>query len=217
MTTATPLPEPAPAYPVTLKIDYPDRKLNHLTSFFRIFIFIPIAIVLGAMSGPYASWANHGNSWSYGFSGALILFLPTLLMLLFRKKYPKWWFDWNLNVTKFAYRVTSYFALMTDVYPSTDDEQSVHVDMIYPDVQKELMRGMPLVKWFLAIPHYVVLVFLAVAAVVCLIIAWFAILFSGSYPKGLFNFIEGVYRWELRVAGYAFLLVTDKYPPFSLD
>lgn len=196
------------AYPASLSIDYPDRKLNRLTSFFRIFTVIPIAIVLGLMSGSgNEGWAACGG----------ILFLPLVLMILFRKKYPKWWFDWNLALTRFIYRVSAYLLLMRDEYPSTDEEQAVHLDLVYPDVQTELGRGWPLVKWFLAIPHYIVLFFLAIAAVVVWIIAWFAILFTGRYPRTLFDFTSGVLRWALRVEAYAFLLITDKYPAFSLE
>jgi hypothetical protein len=138
-------------------------------------------------------------------------------MILFRQKYPKWWFDWNLAVTRFGARVGTYLLLMTDVYPSTDEEQSVHLVINYPDVKKDLNRWMPLVKWFLAIPHYFVLFFLAIASFICIIVAWLAILFTGRYPRGIFDFVLGVYRWGLRVSAYAILLVTDKYPPFSLD
>jgi hypothetical protein len=138
-------------------------------------------------------------------------------MLLFRKKYPRWWFDWNLALTKFSTRVSVYLGLLTDIYPSTDEEQSVNIKIDYPDVQNDLNRWLPLVKWIMAIPHYIVLAFLAIAAFVVVIIAWFAILFTGNYPRNLFDFVVGVYRWSLRVSGYAFILVTDKYPPFSLS
>ena len=207
-------------YPAKLTIDYPDRLLNRLTSFFRIFTVIPIAIVICLLTGPGASWREHAHTagWTMGTtSGAGIIFLATLLMIVFQQKYPKWWFDWNLNITKFGYRVLSYLSLFTDVYPSTDEEQAVHIDIPYPDVKKDLISWYPLVKWLLAIPHYFVLAFLCIAAVVCVIIAWFAILFNGKYPRGLFDFVVGVYRWDLRVGSYAFMLITDKYPPFSLD
>ncbi|MDD4924788.1 MAG: DUF4389 domain-containing protein [Dehalococcoidales bacterium] len=204
-------------YPVKLIIDYPDRELNRVTSFFRIFMLIPIAIIIWLITGPSMSWGAHHDAWRFGIGTASILFLPTLLMILFQQKYPKWWFDWNLSITKFVFRVASYFFLLTDVYPSTDEEQTVHVDIQYPDVNKDLIHWYPLVKWFLAIPHYVTLCFLCFAAFVCLVIAWFAILFTGKYPRGLFDFVVGVYRWDLRVIAYAFMLTTDKYPPFSLD
>ncbi len=205
-----------PAYPVTLTIDYPDRSLNRLTTFFRIFAVIPIVIILALVSGGISDWGATSNwTWLYAMGG--ILFLPILLMILFRQKYPKWWFDWNIALTKFGIRVGTYIGLLTDVYPSTDEEQAVHLEIPYPDVPKDLSRGLPLVKWFLAIPHYIILFFLGIAAIVCVVIAWFAILFTGRYPRGLFDFVVGVCRWALRVEAYAFLLTTDRYPLFSLN
>jgi hypothetical protein len=138
-------------------------------------------------------------------------------MILFRKKYPKWWFDWNLALTRFSYRVGAYFLLLRDEYPSTDEEQAIHLNLVYPDAERDLGRGWPLIKWFLAIPHYIVLFFLAIGVFVVWIIAWFAILFTGRYPKGLFDYVVGVSRWGLRVSAYAILLTTDKYPEFSLE
>ncbi len=145
------------------------------------------------------------------------LFNPIVLMLVFRKKYPKWWFDYYVMLIKFLTRVGSYLTLLTDVYPSTDEDQNVHIEIAYPDVGKDLSQGLPLIKWFLAIPHYIVLIFVALVACVCDILIWFAILFTGRAPRGLFDFIVGFYRWGLRVSAYAFFQVTDKYPPFSLD
>jgi hypothetical protein len=208
---APPIP---PAYPASLAIDYPDRALNRLTTFFRIFTVIPIAIILASVSGILDLTLPSG--WTLLYAAGGILFLPPLLMILFRQKYPRWWFDWNLALTKFGVRVIAYVDLLTDVYPSTDEEQAVHIEIPYPDVPKDLNRWLPLVKWFLAIPHYFVLAFLGIAAFVCVVIAWFAILFTGRYPRGLFDFVVGVYRWSLRVAAYAFLLTTDRYPLFSL-
>ncbi len=205
-----------PEYPVTLTIDYPDRTLNRLTTFFRIFTVIPIAIILALVSGGNFDWSEP-NGWSWLYATGGILFLATLLMILFRQKYPKWWFDWNIALVKFSTRVGAYIGLLTDVYPSTDEEQSVHIEIPYPDVPKDLNRWLPLVKWFLAIPHYIVLACLAIAAIVCVVIAWFAILFTTRYPRGLFDFVVGVSRWSLRVSAYAFLLTTDRYPLFSLD
>jgi len=202
-------------YPAQLSIDY-SEKLDKLTSFFRIFTTIPIWIILALLVGAgWNSGDSAGSGWSY--SGIVIVVLPLVFMILFRKKYPRWWFDWNLNFTKFSTRVGAYFLLLTDKYPSTDEEQLVHIEIPYPDAQKDLKRGMPLVKWFLAIPHYIILAVLCIAAWVVTIIAWFAILFTGKYPRGMFDFIVGVSRWELRVMAYAMLLTTDIYPPFSLD
>jgi hypothetical protein len=204
-----------PAYPATLAIDYPDRPLNRLTTFFRMFTLIPIAIILALVSG--AGLGDRMQDWDFLFAAGGVLVLATLLMILFRQKYPRWWFDWNIALVKFSSRVGAYVGLLTDVYPSTDEEQMVHIEIPYPDVPKDLNRWLPLVKWFLAIPHYIVLACLAIAAIVCVMIAWFAILFTGRYPRGLFDFVVGVGRWGLRLAAYAFLLTTDQYPPFSLE
>lgn len=202
-------------YPASLSIDYPDRELNRLTSFFRLITVIPIAVLLSLVSGAVFNWGDDGN-WSVALSAGGILFLATMLMLVFKQKYPRWWFDWNLALTKFTTRVVSYLALLRDEYPSTDDDQAVHIDIPYPDAKKDLSQWLPLVKWFLAIPHYIVLFFLGIAAIVVVIITWFAILFTGRYPRGFFDFVVGVMRWWLRVAAYAILLTTDIYPPFTL-
>jgi len=204
----------ATGYPVGLYVDYPDRKLNKLTTFFRIFMVIPILIILSLlMGGSYQSGVKEGGAF---IAGAGFVILPLILMILFRKKYPKWWYDWNLNLSMFIYRIDAYIYLLTDVYPSTDEEQLVHVELPYPDANV-LNRWLPLVKWFLAIPHIIVMAFLGIAVLIVAIIAWFAILFTGNYPKGLFDFVVGVMRWGFRVAAYALMLVTDKYPPFSLE
>src|ERR1039457_4309764 len=189
-------------FPVRFSVDYPDRALDRVTTAFRIFVAIPILIVLSAVSG------------SGGVGGQL--FFGPLLMILFRQKYPRWWFDWNLELQRFSNRVGAYLVLMDDQYPSTDDHQSVHLDYPYPDAARDLNRWLPLVKWLLAIPHYIVLVFLDIAAFVLVIVAWFAILFTGRYPRGMFDFVQGVIRWNNRVIAYAATLVTDQYPPFRL-
>jgi hypothetical protein len=198
-----------------LSLDYPERDLNRLTTFFRLFAVLPILIVLGSVSGEAWRWSSEQGTDAAVAAGGL-LFLGPLLMILFRQKYPRWWFDFNVQLTRFSTRVTSYLALMSDRYPSTDDEQWVHLDLDYPDVKRDLNRWLPLVKWLLAIPHYIVLFFLGIAAVFAVIVAWFVILFTGRYPRGIFDFVEGVLRWGLRVEAYALLLVTDSYPPFRL-
>jgi len=202
------------AYPVSFSVDYPDRALNRLTSFFRIFMVIPIAFVLGAVSGEGWQWTYHNGAGALAAGG--LLFLGPVLMIVFRQKYPRWWFDWNLELQRFISRVLIYLALMDDNYPSTDQHQSVHLDYPYPDAASDLNRWLPLVKWLLAVPHYILLFFLDILALLVAIAAWFAILFSGRYPQDLFRFIEGVGRWHSRVIGYALTLVTDEYPPFSL-
>jgi Domain of unknown function (DUF4389) len=201
--------------PIRFSIDYPDRDLNRLTTLLRLFVAIPILIVLGSVAGWTWQWSYENGRAAAAAAGGLLFFGP-LLMILFRQKYPRWWFDFNLQLTRFSTRVSSYLALMSDRYPSTDEEQSVHLDVDYPDVKRDLNRWMPLVKWILAIPHYVVLFFLGIAAVFAVIFAWFAILFTGRYPRGIFDFVEGVLRWGLRVQAYAMLLATDRYPPFRL-
>jgi hypothetical protein len=204
------------AYPVTFSVDYPERELNRLTTGFRLIVAIPILIVLAALGGEGAHYGNQ-QSWAFGGGAGGLLFLAPLLMILFRQKYPRWWFDWNLELLRFQNRVGVYLALMDDRYPSTDERQSVQLELPYPDAERDLNRWLPLVKWLLAIPHYILLLFLWLAAVVAVIIAWFAILFTGRYPRGLFDFVLGVLRWGNRVAAYAFILVTDEYPPFRLS
>jgi hypothetical protein len=192
-----------------------------MTAFFRLILSVPILIILSLMTfNPFMDCGGCCGG-SDGDGGVLwiggILIVPTCLMILFREKYPRWWFDWNLAFTRFSMRVAAYFLLLRDEYPSTDEEQAVHADLVYPDVKKDLKRWMPLVKWFLAIPHVVVLYFLYIALVFCTVFAWFAVIFTGRYPKSLFDFAVGVLRWSLRVCAYCILLTTDAYPPFSLS
>jgi Domain of unknown function (DUF4389) len=221
-TPPQPPPPPPPAapdvYPVRFAVEYPDRALSRLTTFFRIFTVIPIAIVLGAVSGGTYDfdWGGSNDPQTTLVAAGGLLFFAPLLMILFRKKYPRWWFDWNLELLRFTNRVGIYIALMDDSYPSTDAQQAVHLDLDYPDAERDLMRGMPLVKWLLAIPHYVVLFFLYIGAFFAIIGTWFAILFTGRYPRSIFDYVEGVIRWHNRVTGYMLLLVTDQYPPFRL-
>jgi hypothetical protein len=208
------MPNGTVSYPATLTIDYPDRPLNRLTSFFRLIVAIPILIIVVLLVGINNAGSRECPG-SFTVPTVGYVFLPLILMLLFRKKYPRWWFDWNLALMRFSMRVGAYLFLLRDEYPSTDQDQAVHLDLIYPNAQ-ELSRWLPLVKWFLAIPHLVILIFLGIAAIVCVIISWFAILFTGRYPRSLFDFVVGVNRWGLRVNAYCFLLTTDRYPPFTL-
>ncbi|MBN1594445.1 DUF4389 domain-containing protein [candidate division FCPU426 bacterium] len=196
---------PAKKYPVQLTVDYPDHPLDRVSTLFRIFTLVPIGIVCALLLGGGDKTAAAG-----------FVVLPTVLMILFCRKYPQWWYEWNVNLTRFVFRVAAYAALLGDEYPSTDEEQYVHVRLPYPNVKKQLSRWLPLVKWLLAVPHYIVLLFLSMAALAAVIVAWFAILFTGNMPPALFHFIVGVMRWHLRVLGYAALMLTDQYPPFTL-
>lgn len=211
------------SYPARLNIDYPE-KLDRVTTLFRLIWAIPILIILSLLNATGSETVTtvtetgdtvyQVTNTGGGIAGGL--FLATMLMILFRERYPRWWFDFALELNRFATRVGAYLALLTDRFPSTVEEQSVHLEIDYPDVEQDLNRWLPLVKWLLAIPHFIVLVVLVVIAIVAIIIAWFAILFTGRYPRALFDYVIGVGRWGLRVQAYAFLLVTDRYPPFSL-
>jgi uncharacterized protein DUF4389 len=205
-----------PSYPVTFSVDYPERELNRVSTFFRIFAVIPIAIVAALLPGGALTGSASGDAYTAGLTAGSLLFVPIVLMLLVEKKYPRWWYDWNIELLRFGSRIGVYVLLMDDKYPSTDERQAVHLDFPYPDAE-QLSRGLPLVKWLLAIPHYIVLFFLFIGVFFAAIGAWFAILFTGRYPRGIFDFVEGTFRWYNRVIGYAFTLVTDDYPPFRLS
>jgi hypothetical protein len=202
-------------YPLTFDVDYPDRPLNRMTNAFRLVMLIPIGIVLAALTALGASTSDGDSAGLVAVAGLLVL--PPLLMIVFRGKYPRWWFDWNVELMRFTNRVYAYGALLSDKYPSTDDRQYVKLELEYPDAREDLSRWLPLVKWFLAIPHYVVLAVLSVGALFAVVAAWFSILFTGRYPRALFNYVVGVMRWSNRVSAYAFVLATDKYPPFRLS
>jgi len=211
----------AESYPARLNIDYPE-KLDRLTTLLRVIWIIPIAIVLSLISATgnqTTTVTQTGERVMTGTGGGIAggLFLATVLMIVFRVRYPRWWFDFARELTRFGARVGAYFALLTDRYPSTVEEQTVHLEIDYPDVERDLSRWLPLIKWLMAIPHLIVLIFLALAAFVLVVVAWFAILITGRYPRWIFDFVVGVGRWGLRVNAYAFLLVTDRYPPFSLS
>jgi len=209
----------APAsYPARLEIDYVERH-NRLTTLFRLVLVIPIGVVIGVLTaGSTRSVYYQNGTVVTTTSGGIAtgLFAATLLMIVVRRRYPRWWFDFALELARFGTRVGAYLGLLTDAYPSTVEEQGVHLDIDYPDVERDLNRWLPLVKWLLVIPHVVVLVVLSVVAFVAVVVAWFAILVTGRYPRALFDFVVGVARWWLRVEAYAGLLVTDRYPPFSL-
>ena len=202
-------------YPVQFAVEYPERPLNRLTTAFRPIVAIPILIVFATIGGASGDWGGATRDADVATFGG-ILFLPALLMIVFRRKYPRWWFDFNLELQRFSNRVGAYMALMQDRYPSTDEKQHLTLEIPYPDAERDLNRWLPLVKWLLAIPHYVVLVFLWLGVLLVVIVAWFAILFTGRFPRAMFDFVEGVFRWTNRVEAYALLLTTDRYPPFRL-
>ena len=207
-------------YPVQFDVEYPEEGRNRLTALVRIILAIPIMIIITLIGGSLGL-GDMDSAWNWGRTEALIislgLFLATMLMIVFRGKYPRWWFDWNLEVSRFSARVGAYLFLLRDEYPSTDEHQAVTLDIAYPNVQEQLNRALPLFKWLLAIPHYIALAILGIASIVVVILAWIAILVTGRYPIWMFNFIVGVFRWGLRVTAYAFLLTTDRYPPFRLS
>jgi len=213
------------AYPARLEIDYPE-KLDRFSTFFRLIWIIPIAIIANLLSSTGSSTVTTVVNLDTGevvrrtteSGGGIVagLFAATMLMIVFRERYPRWWFEFSREFARFGMRIGAYLVLLTDQYPSTEDAQAVHLDIDYPDVKQDLNRFLPLVKWLLAIPHYIVLVVLAIGAIFSIFIAWFAILFTGRYPRALFDYVVGVARWGLRVQAYSMLLVTDEYPPFSL-
>jgi Domain of unknown function (DUF4389) len=212
------MPNKKTKYPASLDIDYPS-KMDKFSTFFRLFYAVPIVVLVSFLTASSTETVidEAGREITVGSGGITTgLFIATALIILFKRKYPKWWFDFNLELSRFTTRICAYILLLTDRYPSTDEHQSVHLNIDYPNAKKELNRWLPLVKWFLAIPHYIILIFLFLAVAVVTVAAWFAILFTGKYPKRLFDFVIGVWRWSLRVEAYAFILTTDQYPPFSL-
>ena len=203
-------------YPVQFSVDYPASR-NRLSVLLRIILAIPI-LVVGAFIGGYFDTGSPelNEALSPLYAGG-ILFIGPLLMIVFRKKYPRWWFDWNLELSRFTARIESFLLVLRDEYPSTDEEQSVHLRIEYPNAETDLNRILPIFKWLLAIPHYIILVILGVLAFLVTILAWLLILVTGRYPQGMFEFVVGVMRWSYRVGAYAFLLTTDRYPPFRLS
>ncbi|MFN0026329.1 MAG: DUF4389 domain-containing protein [Acidimicrobiales bacterium] len=208
----------SPGYPIQFDVDHPDRPRNRATTLFRLILAIPILIVLVMIGAVGSDIDASGGAWFACIAIAPgVLFIPALLLIVFRQKYPRWWFDFNLAYLRFHNRVIAYLLLLGDEYPSSDEEQNVHLDVPYPDARVDLNRWLPLVKWFLAIPHYIVLILLDVGVVLAAIATWFAIVVTRRHPRPLFNFTVGAMRWHNRVIGYAFALVTDEYPPFRLS
>ncbi len=210
-----PAPVDATPYPVAFDVEYPTDKRNRVTVLFRGVLAIPVILLLEMFINSSSAYSGDSSSQAAVTVGGF-LFLPTLLLLLFRHRYPRWWFDFNVNLLGFTMRVLMYVYLLRDEYPSTEDRQALDLMVVYPDAKRDLSRALPLVKWFLAIPHYFIIFFLGIAVLAVTLIAWFAILLTGRYPRGLFEFTVGTLRWTTRVSAYAVLLTTDRYPPFSL-
>ena len=218
---------PSDSYPVQFRVEFPEGARNRGSVLVRLILAIPILIVASLLSGHSDPSQYHtvGN-WDLADSSSIAtgaagvgagLAIATALMILFRQKYPRWWFNWNLELTRFSARIGAYLLLLRDEYPSTDEQQAVTLDIAYPDVPAELNRVLPLFKWLLAIPHYIVLSLLGIVVLPVSIVGWIVILVTGSQPRWIFEFMEGYLRWWLRVAAYAYLLTTDRYPPFRLD
>lgn len=209
---AAPVNTPGAPYPADVAIEYPDRDLDRVSTLLRPLFILPAALILALISGGRV-YLGHTGAHTVGSGGGL--FVAVALLLAFRGRYPRWWYDWNVAVTAFSLRILAYATLLTDRYPSTEEPQGVRLSLPYPEIPA-LNRGLPLVKWFLAIPHYIVLALLGLGVWVCVVVAWFAILLTGRYPRLLFDFVVDVIRWGVRVSAYAFLLTTDQYPPFRL-
>ena len=202
-------------YPVQFSVDYPDRPLNRLTTLFRIIMVIPILVVAVLIPG-FINSGQFGGSEQLAISIPLV-WLPLVLILVFRQKYPRWWFDWNLELSRFVYRIEVYFMALRDEYPSTDEHQAVHLDIDYPNAETDLNRWLPLIKWLLAIPHYIVLAILSIFALIAVVLGWMMVVITARYPRALFDFVVGVIRYGARVQAYAYMLTTDRYPPFSIN
>ncbi len=161
------------AYATRFDVDVPGQ-LDRLTTLLRPIWAIPILVIFGLLnSGGTVHYVNEAGKavQTSGGGAAAGLFLATALMLVVRQRYPRWWFDFAVELARFGSRVGAYLLLLTDVYPSTTDAQGVHLEVAYPDAT-QLNRWLPLVKWLLAIPHYIVLFFLSVAVAVVTIVAW---------------------------------------------
>ena len=206
-----------PPYPVRFSIAY-SASSNRLTVLLRPLLVIPVLLIMQLITGDL--WNTLDPSADVvkamlPFAG--MLWLAPLLMIVFRRKYPLWCFDSYLELYRFSARVLVYLLLLRDEYPSLDEEQAVRLRIEYPDAAGELRRFLPLVKWLLALPHLAALSVLGIAALIATVFAWFAIMVLGRYPRALFTFVEGTLRWGLRVYCYAFMLTTDRYPPFRFS
>jgi Domain of unknown function (DUF4389) len=211
MEAATPPPPPPPPpsapptavtpsdYPVTFDIEYPER-LSRWKIFVKWLLAIPhfiIVYLLVLVAG--------------------VLEFIAFFAVLFTKKWPRGLFDFTVQIYRWTANVYAYaVTLQRDEYPPFSGDAGQYPLTFDVEYDDNLSRWQIFVKWLLAIPHYIVLLFLGLAASVVVFIAFFAILFTGRYPRGMFDFVTGVARWWFRVQAYAFWFMTDRYPPFSL-
>mmetsp|Transcript_12298 Transcript_12298/g.29571 ORF Transcript_12298/g.29571 Transcript_12298/m.29571 type:complete len:269 (-) Transcript_12298:213-1019(-) len=190
---------PSSSYPARLEVDYREDDVSRIEVLLRIFKIIPV-LLFSAFVGS-------------------TLYLSTLIMVMFQLKYPRWWFDFRLEYKRYSTRIGTFVALMTDKYPSTTDEQIVHLDIDYPgqDVSQSMNRWGPLYKIILSVPHFFICFALKIGYLLALVVVWIYLLVAGGkYPKFIFDYIVSYWRWSLRYDAYTFLLVTDEYPPFSM-
>jgi len=198
-TTAPQAPAPPPSYPVRFDVEYPQR-LSRWRIFLKWLFAIPQLIILYLL----------------GVVSYVLVFIA-FFAILFTKKWPRGMFDFTVQIQRWTLNVYSYVGLLRDEYPPFSGEPGEYSPVTLEiDYDERLSRWKIFLKWLFAIPHLIVLWFLYVAAFVALVIAWFAILFTARFPRGLFDFVVGTLRWHERVYAYAFLLLTDRYPPFTL-
>lgn len=191
-----------------IQVELEDR--NRLTALFRIIIVLPVAIYFSA----FAVNSFSTDNWSYSFGGLIIL--PTFLALVFRGIYPSYALSFNHALISLETRVNAYALLLTDDYPSIEENDIVQITLPEVGTGSELSRIMPLFKWFLAIPLYFMGLIYIFYGIFLTLFAWFSILLSGKYPVWCADAMVGILAFYNRVYGYAFILVTDEYPSFSL-
>ncbi len=201
------------SYPVRFEAEYPEQ-LGRLSSAFRIILYIPVAIFLALVGGQAFSYSDFGDATTTSVAGGGGIILAIWATVIVRQYVPHWLFDFQVALMRFQARAYGYLALLTDRFPAFEGEYPINFEVRYPD---KLSRWKVAIwKIITSIPHIIILIFLFLAAFVVIVIAWFAILFTGRYPQGLHTFVAGVFRWSLRVQAY-FLSLTDDYPPFSLE
>jgi hypothetical protein len=202
-----------PSYPVSFEVEYPEQ-LDRLSTAFRIILYIPVAIFLALIGGQAANYGDFDDARAISLGGGGGIVLAIWAAVIVRQYVPHWMFDFQVALMRFEARAAGYLALLTDRFPAFEGEYPINFDVRYP----ERLNRWKVAIWKIitSIPHIIILIFLYLAAIVVVVIAWFAILFTGRYPQGLHTFVAGVFRWSLRVQAYIFSL-TDEYPPFSFD